>query len=159
MRAEVFGFGIAALMAISGCKTLESAQHESTPEEEQQAAAQVAQTRAWLDSIGAVEVARGEMEGPVYLDAANEFFAEVRSDAGRYLVETDSACSALTNQGFGDRANITNTVLGSGAITSNDSASFRYIRPGYSRIRGCAIKAVFDLNQTGAGAEQSAPEE
>lgn len=158
MWARVVVVCVAALIALSGCKTLESAQRERSTEEERQAEAQAAETRAWLESTGAVEVDRGEMRGPVYLVAANEYFAEVRSDAGRYLIETDGACNALTNDGFGDQANITNTVLGTGAITSNDSASFRYIRPRYSRIRGCAIRAVFDLNQTGTGDNQPAPE-
>ncbi len=144
---------IAVIFVVSGCASSSTTEAEA----EGQVSAQVAETRAWLESIGAPSVDIAETEGPVYVVASNEFFAEISSDAGRYLIETAAPCNALTLGGYGDLANITSSTTRPLTETATASAVFRYIRPRLSRIRGCRIAAIYDLNPAGAEPTEAAP--
>lgn len=104
--------------------------------------AMIEETRAFLAAANLEPLPALRWVGPLRIESANRRFAVLKARSKRYLVETERDCASLPY------ANVNNSSI--------DIRQRRnLLRPGYDTIRGCRIKAIYELPE--AGGETTAP--
>lgn len=88
-------FAVFALLVLAGCATLSTGEDVLSPETEAERSAQEAETRAYIEQLGARRVDSYETYGEVYFLASNQSYAEVISAGGRFIVEVEGPCEGL----------------------------------------------------------------
>lgn len=132
-----------ALTAMTGCGTQPATDSGDETNE------QVEATRQFLEQSGAESMDWLQIRGSMEVVGSNEWFAEIETDDGRYLLETDRPCRSLTVKGNDDGIEFLSGRASSGGFV-------RRLVPGVDYIRNCRIAAIYDLNNSvpDAGGEQ-----
>ena len=138
-------YASAVLLALSGCAAPEPGSYDATESEE------AAATRAFLESNNLEPVGWINVRGSLQVLGSNEWFAEIQTDDGRFLVETDRPCQSLTERGNDDSIEYFNRQASSGGLV-------RRLVPHVDYIRNCKIAAIYDLNSLGAGTDDAESE-
>lgn len=141
-------FALAVLAVLCGCAT--QPQTASSTDTEAAASEQVAATRSFLAENNARPMDWIYLRGTMKVLGSNEWFAEIQTEDGRYLLETDRPCRALTVRGNDGGVEFIGRQSSSGALA-------RRLVPGVDYIRNCRIAAIYDLNAIAGGTDDSQP--
>lgn len=129
---------------VAGCATGEEEERPPLTSREAREQALVEETQAYLRAANLEPITAIRYVGKFNIVTANRRFAVIEARSKRYLLETEIDCPRLPLAGATD-----------------DSIDVRVrrnmLRAGYDTIRGCRIKAIYELPQPPT--ETRAPED
>ncbi len=136
---------LAALAILTGCATPDPSAEDASESE------QAAATRAFLAQNNLEPVGWINLRGTLQILGSNEWFAQIQTEDGRFLIETDRPCHSLTEPGNDEGVELFVRRGSRGGV-------IRRIVPGVDYIRNCRIAAIYDLNNLSTTTEAPAPE-